>query len=855
MRRFTLETLRYNYRETEVKWRTYWEKHGCFRVHEDSKQPKYYILEMFPYPSGHLHMGHVRNYTLGDAVARFKMAQGYNVLHPMGWDAFGLPAENAAIAHHIHPAKWTQDNIKAMRLQFKTIGVAFDWSREITTCNPDYYGHEQKIFLDFLKNDLVYRKESLVNWDPAENTVLANEQVVDGKGWRSGAVVEKRRLAQWFLKISDFAEDLLQSLDSLKGWPDRVLTMQQNWIGRSEGASIFFEIKGLDTKLEVFSTRPETLFGAEFCAISLNHPLTDELARSNPDLKAFVKACNAHGTSQEEIDKAEKKGFDTGLKVFHPFKENALLPLYAANFVLMDYGTGAVFGCPAHDARDFEFATQYGLPISPVIQPLETQNKKKGAYEGDGTLMHSAFLDGLSVETARQDIIKRLEAQNIGKGKVTYRLRDWGVSRQRYWGCPIPIIHCKLCGAVPVSEKDLPMISPMDVSFDNPGNPLDNHPTWKHVPCPKCGNPALRETDTLDTFFESSWYFARFCSPHADTPFTKEAAEYWLPVDCYIGGIEHAILHLLYSRFFMRALKKCGYIDLKEPFKGLLTQGMVCCETYKDQNGNWLFPEDVKKDDQGVYVKVSDNTPVKVGRSEKMSKSKKNVAALDAIVQEYGADTARLFTISDSPPERDIEWTEAGAQGTWKYLNRLWRIIHKALPFLAKEPLPLTQTPQEQALRNLTHLTIAECTKDLERFHFNKYIARLRELSNAIERIENLEDYHPAILNEACESLIRLFNPVIPHITEELWQLMGHQGSLVFYPWPHADESLLVSEKACIAIQVNGKVRGILEVSTGWPEDKLKAEALKVPNVIKFLDGQPIRKIIIVPNKIVNILV
>jgi leucyl-tRNA synthetase len=810
---------------------------------------------MFPYPSGHLHMGHVRNYTLGDVVARYKMAQGYNVLHPMGWDAFGLPAENAAIKHHIHPAQWTQDNIAAMRQQFKTIGFAFDWTREITTCTPEYYGHEQKLFLDLLNNDLIYRKESWVNWDPDENTVLANEQVIDGRGWRSGAVVEKRMLAQWFLRITEFSEDLLEHLSQLNDWPDRVITMQRNWIGKSEGASIFFPIKNLDTHLEVFSTRPETLFGASFCAISPNHPLAEELAKTNHNLKAFIKECNALGTSQEDIDRAEKKGFDTGLKVIHPFQNALELPVYVANFVLMEYGTGAIFGCPAHDMRDFDFATKYKLPILPVIQPQAQKAPVNEVYEGDGILVNSTFLDGLKVESAKSTIIQHLETQKSGKRKTTYRLRDWGVSRQRYWGCPIPIIHCTTCGHVPVPEADLPVIPPLDVNFDKPGNPLEHHPTWKHVKCPQCAAEALRETDTLDTFFESSWYFARFCSPHADTPFTKAASDYWLPVDCYIGGIEHAILHLLYSRFFMRALKKCGYTEIEEPFKGLLTQGMVCHETYKDQNGHWLSPEQIKKNDQGTFVTIADNTPITVGRSEKMSKSKKNVVDPDAIIQDYGADTARLFIISDSPPDRDIEWTEAGAQGTWKYLNRLWRIFHKVLPYLSNSSHSSELNSQSQDLKKLVHLTIAECTKDLDRFHFNKYIARLRELSNAIEKIEKIEAYHPTVLNEACENLVRLFNPVIPHITEELWSLLGHQESLVDYPWPQADESLLTSDKTCIAIQVNGKVRGTIEISTNWDEEKLKEEVLKVPNVAKFLQDQPIRKIIIVPHKIINILV
>jgi leucyl-tRNA synthetase len=843
---------RYNFRETEPKWQAEWDKSDSFKSIESSAKPKYYVLEMFPYPSGRIHIGHIRNYTLGDVVARFKLAQGFNVLHPMGWDAFGLPAENAAIQHNLHPAKWTYENIASMRNQLKPLGFTYDWSREFASCDVTYYKHEQKMFLDFFKNDLVYEKESSVNWDPVENTVLANEQVVDGKGWRSGAPVERRRLSQWFLKITDFAQDLLDSLDTLKGWPEKVVTMQQNWIGRSTGAYVQFPIVGRDEKLEIFTTRPDTLYGASFCAISPNHPLAEEIALSRPDVHAFIKECNALGTSLEDIEKAEKKGIDIGLKVSHPLDPSWELPIYMANFVLMDYGTGAIFGCPSGDERDHEFALKYKLPIIPVIQPFEEQvSVQEKAYTGDGTLINSEFLNGLTIDMAKQKMIQVLEDKGCGKQAITYRLRDWGVSRQRYWGCPIPMIRCPDCGAVPVPEADLPVVLPEDVTFDKPGNPLDHHPTWKHVNCPKCGGKASRVTDTLDTFFESSWYYLRFCSPHSEQPFDKEAVEYWMPVDQYIGGVEHAVMHLLYSRFFTRALRKCGYLTFDEPFKQLMTQGMVCHETYKDNKGQWLSPEEIKQQGNGSFVKLSDGTPVIVGRSEKMSKSKKNVIDSDEMMKAYGADATRLFMMSDSPPERDLEWTDSGIQGIWRYLNRIWKFGIEAAQY--GKTAKADSGEKDQMILKLMHKTISAGTSDLERFHFNKYVARLREFHNEFEK--HYKQLSGPVLNLALRNFLQLLNPIIPHITEELWHQMNSGDMLVFKSWPKADVAYLQEDTVEMVVQVNGKLRGSLQIALDTDPEEIKKIALELPNVQRIIEDKQVRKIIVVPNKIVSIVI
>ena len=851
---------RYNFKEIEAKWQAIWEERGLFAVVEDTKKPKYYVLEMFPYPSGRIHMGHVRNYTLGDVVARYKRARGYNVLHPMGWDAFGLPAENAAIDNKIHPARWTKDNIAAMRRQLKSMGLSYDWSREIATCDPEYYRHEQKMFLDFLKAGLVYRKESWVNWDPVENTVLANEQVIDGKGWRSGAEVEKRLLSQWFLKITAFSEELLGDLARLARWPDRVRLMQERWIGRSEGAYIEFRLDGWDERLEVYSTRPDTIFGATFCALAANHPLSQKLAGADPKLREFIAACNRSGTSEAAIELAEKIGYETGVRVRHPFLAGKTLPVFVANFVLMEYGTGAIFGCPAHDQRDLDFARKYSIDVIPVVAPKDADPKTfavgKEAFVGDGVVVNSDFLNGLGIEEAKAAVIGRLEKSGAGRRGVNFRLRDWGVSRQRYWGCPIPVIHCGDCGIVPVPEKDLPVELPDDAVLDKPGNPLERHPTWKNAPCPACGKPARRETDTFDTFVESSWYFARFCSPKSADAFDRKAVDYWLPVDQYIGGIEHAVLHLLYSRFFTRALRQCGYLGIKEPFAGLLTQGMVCHETYRDDEGHWLFPEEVERDASGATAKRSGRA-VAVGRSEKMSKSRKNVVDPESIIDGYGADTARLFMLSDSPPDRDLDWTDAGIEGAWRYLNRLWRLAHEPKVAIA----PLGAAPSKElsakaaAVFRAAHKTIAGVSDDLDRFHFNKAIARVRELTNLLESLDPRDAGAGWVMRFGLETAVRLFGPMMPHLADEMWHSLGHQGFLADEPWPEPDPAQLVEETVTIAVQVNGKLRGTLDLPKDSDRETAEAAALGLDNVAAAIAGKPVRKVIVVPNRIVNVVV
>ncbi|HWE74158.1 MAG TPA: leucine--tRNA ligase [Stellaceae bacterium] len=854
---------RYNAKETEEKWQAVWRDRGVFRVEADPRRPKYYVLEMFPYPSGKLHVGHVRNYTMGDVVARYKRAQGFNVLHPMGWDAFGLPAENAAIASKVHPRDWTLQNIAVMRGQLKQMGLSYDWRREVATCHPDYYKHEQKMFLDFLAEGLAYRKESWVNWDPVEHSVLANEQVIDGKGWRSGAPVEKRLLSQWFLKITEYADDLLDALSSLERWPERVRVMQENWIGKSEGARVFFKLTGRSDTLEVFTTRPDTLFGAAFCAISPNHPLAAEVAQNNPGLAAFIADCNRLGTSEAVIETAEKRGFDTGLKVMHPFVPGWELPIYAANFVLMEYGAGAIFGCPAHDQRDLDFARKYDLPVKPVVlppdgDPMSFAVGNEAYTETVGTIFNSEFLNGLDVSDAKREATDRLMALKAGERTIAYRLRDWGISRQRYWGCPIPVIHCGKCGIVPVPEAQLPVTLPDDVSFDRPGNPLAHHPTWKYTTCPTCGGKAERETDTFDTFFESSWYFARFCSPRAPTAFNRNEVDYWLPVDQYIGGIEHAVLHLLYSRFFTRALKQCGYLGVKEPFAGLFTQGMVCHETYRSADGEWLFPEDVTKGQDNAAVDAK-GRPVTVGRIEKMSKSHKNLVGLDAIVDSYGADTARLYLLSDSPPERDLEWTDSGIEGAWRYVNRLHRLVTEPpvtlAPAGARGPEALPE--KLAALRGAIHRTIRDVTDDLEKFRFNRGVARIRELTNALEAIEDdaRRDQGGAgmVLREGLEAAVRLLGPMMPHLAEELWQALRPGNLLADEKWPRFDPALAAEETVTMAVQVNGKLRGTVELPRNIAEDQVKEAALALPAIVKALEGKAPRKTIVVPNRIVNV--
>jgi leucyl-tRNA synthetase len=862
---------RYNPKVSEAKWQAAWRENNVFHADEADARPKYYVLEMFPYPSGRIHMGHVRNYTMGDVIARFKRARGYNVLHPMGWDAFGMPAENAAMERGVHPAAWTYENIAAMREQLQRMGFALDWDREIATCHPDYYRHEQKLFLDFLAAGLVYRKESWVNWDPVDHTVLANEQVIDGRGWRSGAPVEQRKLSQWFLKITDFAQELLDGLEALERWPAKVRLMQENWIGRSEGMRVFFEIANQTAnqaeKLEVYTTRADTLFGASFCAIAADHPLAVACAQNDPALADFIAECRRSGTSEEDIEKAEKKGFDTGLRARHPLDPTWELPVYVANFVLMSYGTGAVFGCPAHDQRDLDFARKYGLPVRPVVIPRDADPAQftiaNEAYVGDGVLAHSDFLDGLSVEEAKRRVAERLTAQGAGKLAVNYRLRDWGVSRQRYWGCPIPIIHCDACGAVPVPESDLPVRLPEDVDFSEPGNPLERHPNWKDIACPACRKPARRETDTFDTFMDSSWYFARFCTPRATTPLDRAVVDAWLPVDQYIGGVEHAILHLLYARFFTRALKKCGYLDIDEPFAGLFTQGMVCHETYRDTAGNWLQPGDVRREGDRVVHRET-GAPVSVGRSEKMSKSKRNTVDPTDIIETYGVDTARWYMLSDSPPERDLEWTEAGIEGAWRFTQRVWRLVSEALDSLPPygAPAPGNPGPAAQKLRQTSHKTIAAVTEDIENFRFNRAVARLYELANALAAFDATDqpgDTTPSgdtwAQREALETLVQLVNPMMPHLAEELWQALGAPAPLTETAWPEADPALAREDTVTIAIQVNGKLRDTLEAARNMDKAALEAAALETEKIRPFLAGRTVRKVIVVPNRIVNIVV
>ncbi|MEZ0223657.1 MAG: leucine--tRNA ligase [Alphaproteobacteria bacterium] len=843
---------RYNVKETEARWQKAWDEKKCFEVTENNGKPKYYTLAMFPYPSGKLHVGHMRNYTMSDIVARYKRARGYNVLNPMGWDAFGLPAENAAMENKTHPAKWTYANIAAMKSDLKLMGLAIDWSREITTCAPDYYKHEQKFFLDFLKNGLAYQKESFVNWDPIENTVLANEQVVDGRGWRSGALVERRKLKQWFLKITAFADDLLDGIKQLEGWPEKVRLMQENWIGKSQGLKFTFEFtKPKGQRLDIYTTRPDTLFGASFVALSPDHPVAQKLAKNDTGVEAFIEKCRKIGTSEAIIETAEKIGHDTGLTVVHPFIKDKTLRVFIANFVLMEYGTGAIFGCPAHDQRDLDFARKYNLDVVPVVIPDDKNPKEFAvdmeAYVGPGRLFNSDFLNGMTVDDAKAEVIKRFEAAKTGQGTTLYRLRDWGVSRQRYWGCPIPVIHCQACGVVPVPEKDLPVLLPDDVAFDKPGNPIYNHPTWKKVNCPKCAKPAERETDTFDTFFESSWYQFRYCDPHnKERGFDKDKVAHWAPVDQYIGGVEHAVMHLLYARFFTRALKKCGYLDFEEPFKALFTQGMVVHETYKDDAGKWLFPGEVDRGHNGGPIKKTDGTPVNVGRIEKMSKSRKNVVGLEEVSENYGIDAARLLILSDSPPERDVEWTEGGIEGAWKYLNRLWRLVAMA-DFKGAGG-------DTDGMKRKIHRTIHDMTQDLERFHFNKAVARLRELSNALEDFAAAKG-DGAVLKEGCEALVKLMAPMMPHIAEELWAHLGHKEMIVDTPWPEADKAYLANDTATIAIQVNGKLRATITLPRDVAANDAEKAALGDPAVQKAMEGKTPKKVIVVPNRIINVVV
>jgi len=852
----------YNAPAIEEKWQVKWEQANCFTANIDHSKPKYYVLEMFPYPSGRIHMGHVRNYTLGDVVARYRRAQGFNVLHPMGWDAFGLPAENAAIERNVHPGKWTIENIAAMRTQLKRMGLSYDWSREFETCSPDYYKHEQKMFIKFLEAGLAYRKESWVNWDPVENTVLANEQVVDGRGWRSGEPVERRLLSQWFLKITDFADDLLAAIVDLDRWPERVRIMQQNWIGKSEGARVRFPIAGKSSigiqYIEVFTTRPDTLFGASFIAIAPNHPLALAIGRTNNEAAVFIDECAALGTSEAALETAEKRGFDTGLIVNHPLDHSIKLPVHIANFVLMDYGTGAIFGCPAHDQRDLDFANTYGLKVRPVVLPHGEKSEKycinDTAYTGEGELFNSRDWDGLDIVAGKRAAILAITEANVGIGETNYRLRDWGVSRQRYWGCPIPIVHCDKCGAIPVPETDLPITLPENVDFTANGNPLANHPTWKHTKCPKCGGAGEREQDTFDTFFESSWYFLRYADPRSNDGVNGDAAAYWLPVDQYIGGVEHAVLHLLYSRFFTRALSKIGYLDLDEPFAGLMTQGMVCHQTFRDADGKWLFPTEVVKQ-RDSWIKTTDGKPVIAGRVEKMSKSKRNVVDPETIVENYGADTARLFMLSDSPPERDMEWTEAGVEGASRFLKRVYRLAKDSELAPFGTPVLPDSEGSALALIKITHKSIISLSKDIENFRFNRAVAQLHILANAIGVVKSTDKGAAAAKRFGVETLAQLLSPLSPHIAEEIWETLGHETMLANTAWPKADECLAADDEIEVGIQVNGKLRDTIMLSRDCENADAEARALESKTILRYLNGNTPKKIIVVKNRVINVVI
>jgi leucyl-tRNA synthetase len=873
---------RYNARDAEARWQKIWDERGIFATSNEDPRPKYYVLEMFPYPSGRIHMGHVRNYTMGDVVARYKRAKGLNVLHPMGWDAFGMPAENAAMERKVHPKAWTYDNIAAMKKQLKSMGLSLDWSREIATCDPAYYKHQQKLFIDFLGAGLVEREKRKVNWDPVDQTVLANEQVIDGRGWRSGALVEQREMSQWVFKITKYSQDLLDALDRLDRWPEKVRLMQKNWIGRSEGLLIRFALDQKTTpqgenELEIFTTRPDTLFGAKFMALAPDHPLALAAAAKNPQLAKFIEECRHRGTAQAEIDTAEKLGFDTGIKAIHPFDPAWKLPVYVANFILMEYGTGAIFGCPAHDQRDLDFVNKYGLGNVPVVCPPGQDPKTfvitDTAYDGDGRMINSRFLDGMTIAEAKEEVARRLEKETRGnrpvaQRQVNFRLRDWGISRQRYWGCPIPIIHCDACGVVPVPDNDLPVTLPEDVTFDRPGNPLDHHPTWKYVVCPKCGGKATRETDTMDTFVDSSWYFERFTDPWITTvPTDRPMVDAWMPVDQYIGGIEHAILHLLYSRFFTRAMKATGHVGLDEPFAGLFTQGMVVHETYRTKSGEWAAPVEVKIEADGATRRatlIATGEPVEIGPIEKMSKSKRNTVDPDEIIGSYGADVARWFMLSDSPPDRDVEWTERGVQGAWRFSQRLWRLAGEAAEIAASAPAARPDAFSEHAtkLRKATHRALARVSDDIEKLHFNVCVASIYEFANALnDVIGGIEEHGDAKLEpglrwamrEAVNVLVQLFNPMMPHLAEECWAALGHASLVAQAPWPQVEPALLVETTVTLPVQINGKKRGDVTVARDASNAAIEAAVLALEAVKSALGGKPPKRVIIVPQRIVNV--
>ena len=876
-----MSSERYNAREAEPRWQRQWDEKAIFASKNDDARPKYYVLEMFPYPSGRIHIGHVRNYTLGDVLARYMRARGFNVIHPMGWDAFGLPAENAAIERKVAPKQWTYDNIAAMKKQLRSIGLSLDWAREFATCDPSYYKHQQKLFLDFLAAGLAEREKRKVNWDPVDMTVLANEQVIDGRGWRSGAVVEQREMNQWVFKITRYAQELLDAIDTLDRWPDKVRLMQRNWIGRSEGLLVRFALDPAttpagETELKIFTTRPDTLFGAKFMAMSADHPLAQAAAAKNAELAEFIAEIKRMGTAQEIIDTAEKQGFDTGIRAIHPFDPSWKLPVYVANFVLMEYGTGAIFGCPAHDQRDLDFVNKYGLGNTPVVCP-EGQDPKSfvitdTAYDGDGRMINSRFLDGMTIDAAKEEVAKRLEGEMrgnapVGERQVNFRLRDWGISRQRYWGCPIPVIHCPTCDVVPVPEKDLPVELPEDATFDKPGNALDHHPTWKHVTCPKCGGKAVRETDTMDTFVNSSWYFARFTDPwNEKAPTTRKVVDRLMPVDQYIGGVEHAILHLLYSRFFTRAMKATGHIGLDEPFAGMFTQGMVVHETYQKADGTFVTPAEVKIETGGNGrrgVVIDTGEEVTIGSIEKMSKSKKNTVDPDDIIATYGADVARWFMLSDFPPDRDVIWSDERVQGAARFVQRLWRLVNEAAEIAknASAARPQGFGADALALRKAAHGALDKVSGGIERLHFNVCLAHIREFTNALaETLATVSDKggQPAAdlafaTREAAVILVQLIAPMMPHLAEECWQVLGQTGLISEADWPQIERDLLVEDSVTLVVQVNGKKRGEVIVAKAAPNAEIEAAVLALDAVNTALGGKPVRKVIIVPMRIVNV--
>jgi leucyl-tRNA synthetase len=868
---------RYNARESEPRWQRQWDEKAIFSSKNDDSRPKYYVLEMFPYPSGRIHIGHVRNYTLGDVLARYMRAKGFNVLHPMGWDAFGLPAENAAIERKVAPKAWTYDNIAAMKKQLRSIGLSLDWTREFATCDPSYYKHQQKLFLDFLRAGLAEREQRKVNWDPVDMTVLANEQVIEGRGWRSGAVVEQREMSQWVFKITKYAQELLDALDGLDRWPDKVRLMQRNWIGRSEGLLIRFALDPAtapngETELKIFTTRPDTLFGAKFMAISADHPLAQAAAAKNPKLAEFIAEVKRIGTAQEIIDTAEKQGFDTGIRAIHPFDAGWKLPVYVANFVLMEYGTGAIFGCPAHDQRDLDFVNKYGLGNIPVVCPPDVDPKAfvitDTAYDGDGRMINSRFLDGMTIEQAKEEVAKRLETEMggnapVGERQVNFRLRDWGISRQRYWGCPIPVIHCERCGVVPVPDRELPVTLPEDATFDKPGNALDHHPTWKRVTCPKCRGKATRETDTMDTFVDSSWYFARFTDPwNEKAPTTPDVANRMMPVNQYIGGVEHAILHLLYSRFFTRAMKATGHIGMDEPFAGMFTQGMVVHETYQKADGSYVTPVEVKIETGGNgrrAVLLATGEDIAIGSIEKMSKSKRNTVDPDDIIATYGADVARWFMLSDSPPDRDVIWSDERVQGASRFVQRLWRLVNESAEIAKSAPpaRPASFSADALALRKAAHGALDRVSGGIERLHFNVCLAHIREFANALAEVLGREGTPAGDLawsvREAALILVQLFAPMMPHLAEECWQVLGQGGLISEADWPQIERDLLVEDAVTLVVQVNGKKRGEITVAKAAENSQIEAAVLALDAVKSTLRDKPVRKIIIVPMRIVNV--